>query len=46
MYSVYSIEKEQAEKILKTEENFLNDVKAKEIKPAKLSETVSLYWHC
>jgi ATP-dependent DNA helicase RecG len=43
MYSVYSIEKEQAEKILKTEENFLNDVKAKEIKPAKLSETVSAF---
>lgn len=43
MYRVYDIETEQAEKILNVQENFLNDVKAKEIKPAKLSETVSAF---
>ena len=43
MYPVYKIDKDQAEKILGLEENYLNDVKAKEIKPAKLSETVSAF---
>lgn len=43
MYTVYDINKEQAENIINIEENFLNDVKAKEIKPAKLSETVSAF---
>lgn len=43
MYPVYEIDREQAEKIINIEENYLNDVKAKEIKPAKLSETVSAF---
>lgn len=43
MYPVYEIDEEQAQKILHVEENFLNDVKAKDIKPAKLSETVSAF---
>lgn len=43
MYPVYKIDRDQAEKIVNVEENFLNDVKAKEIKPAKLSETVSAF---
>ncbi|WP_423813180.1 ATP-binding protein [Psychrobacter sp. 219-2-C] len=43
MYPVYEISREQAIKIINIEENFLNDVKAKEIKPAKLSETVSAF---
>ncbi len=43
MYPVYDIDGEQAEKIINVEENYLNDVKAKEIKPAKLSETVSAF---
>lgn len=43
MYPVYKIDREQAEKIANVEENYLNDVKAKEIKPAKLSETVSAF---
>jgi len=43
MYPVYEIDNEQADKIINIEENYLNDVKAKEIKPAKLSETVSAF---
>lgn len=43
MYPVYTITEEQALKILNTPEDFLNDVKAKEIKPSKLSETVSAF---
>ncbi|MGS2744650.1 ATP-binding protein [Halomonas sp. LS-001] len=43
MYPVYEIDREQAEKIINVEEGFLNDVKAKEIKPAKLSETISAF---
>lgn len=43
MYPVYEIDREQAEQIINVEEGFLNDVKAKEIKPAKLSETVSAF---
>lgn len=43
MYPVYDISDEQAQSIMLVQENFLNDVKAKEIKPAKLSETVSAF---
>ena len=43
MYSVYEIDNAQAERIINLEENYLNDLKAKEIKPAKLSETVSAF---
>lgn len=43
MYPVYKIDTDQAIKIINVEESFLNDVKAKEIKPAKLSETVSAF---
>jgi ATP-dependent DNA helicase RecG len=43
MYPLYSIDKEQAEKIISVEENYLNDVKSKEIKPSKLSEAVSAF---
>lgn len=43
MYPVYEIDESQAQNILSIQENFLNDVKAKEIKPAKLSETVSAF---
>lgn len=43
MYPVYEISAEQAENVIHVQENFLNDVKAKEIKPAKLSETVSAF---
>ena len=43
MYPVYEIEKDQAINIINSEENYLSDVKAKEIKPAKLSETVSAF---
>lgn len=43
MYPVYEIDREQAEKIINIEENYLNDVKAKGIKPAKLSETISAF---
>ena len=43
MYPVYEIANEQAQKIINIEENFLNDIKAKEIKGAKLSETVSAF---
>lgn len=43
MYPTYILDEEQAGKIIKIEENYLNDVKAKQIKPAKLSETVSAF---
>ncbi len=43
MYPVYEINNDQAQRVIQIEENFLNDVKAKEIKPAKLSETVSAF---
>ena len=43
MYPVYEISNEQANHIVQIEEDFLNDVKSKEIKPAKLSETVSAF---
>lgn len=43
MPAVYNISEAQARQILGIEENFLNDVKAKEIRPSKLSETVSAF---
>lgn len=43
MYPVYKISEEQAQKLLNLKEDFLNDVKAKEVKPSKLSETVSAF---
>lgn len=43
VYPVYQIDEEQAQKILHIEEDFLNDVKAKDIRPSKLSETVSAF---
>lgn len=43
MYPVYDIDERQFERVLGTQEDYLNDVKAKEIKPAKLSETVSAF---
>lgn len=43
MYPVYEIDDAQAQNILSVQENYLNDIKAKEIKPAKLSETVSAF---
>ena len=43
MYPTYKITDEQAASILATQENYLNDIKAKEIKPAKLSETISAF---
>jgi len=43
MYPVYKIDEGQAQKIIEIEENYLNDVKAKEIRPSKLSETVSAF---
>lgn len=43
MYPVYEIGRDQADQIINIEEGFLNDVKGKEIKPAKLSETVSAF---
>ena len=43
VYPVYDIDGKQAQKILMLQEDYLNDIKAKEIKPAKLSETVSAF---
>lgn len=43
MYEVYEIDDTQAAAILATQENYLNDIKAREIKPAKLSETISAF---
>ena len=43
MYPVYKIDNEQFDKMLNVPENYLNDVKGKEIGPAKLSETVSAF---
>lgn len=42
-YPVYKVDDEQAANIINIEESYLNDVKAIEIKPAKLSETVSAF---
>lgn len=43
MYPIYAINDAQAANILATQENYLNDIKAREIKSAKLSETVSAF---
>lgn len=43
MYPVYDINNEQVKNIMSVEEDFLNDIKAKKIKPARLSETVSAF---
>lgn len=43
MYPVYEIDSQQVRNIMSVQENFLNDIKAKEIGPAKLSETVSAF---
>ncbi|HEY5268767.1 MAG TPA: hypothetical protein VII97_00355 [Anaerolineales bacterium] len=43
MVPVYDINNEQDKNIMSVEEDFLNDIKAKEIKPARLSETVSAF---
>lgn len=43
MYPIYEIDDAQAAKIMATQENYLNDIKARDIKPAKLSETISAF---
>lgn len=43
MYPIYEVDDEQAAKIMATQENYLNDIKARDIKPAKLSETISAF---
>lgn len=43
MYQVYEIAEDQADHIINIEESYLIDVKAIEIKPSKLSETVSAF---
>jgi len=43
MYPIYEIEDTQAAKIMATQENHWNDIKALDIKPAKLSQTVSAF---
>ncbi|MEZ6995764.1 MULTISPECIES: ATP-binding protein [unclassified Aeromonas] len=43
MINAFEIDNNQAENIINIEEGYLTDVKAKEIKPAKLSETVSAF---
>lgn len=43
MIKTFEIDDNQAENIINIEEGYLTDVKAKEIKPAKLSETVSAF---
>lgn len=43
MYPVYEIDETQAARILLAQENYLNDIKARDIKPAKLSETISAF---
>lgn len=43
MYPIYEVDDAQAAKIMATQENYLNDIKAREIKPAKLSETISAF---
>lgn len=43
MYPTYEIDDEQFQHIMNVQENFLNDIKAKEIKPSKLSETISAF---
>lgn len=43
MYPVYEISDNQAALVMATQESYLNDIKAREIKPAKLSETISAF---
>lgn len=43
MYPTYAVDDDQANRIMATQENYLNDIKAREIKPAKLSETISAF---
>ena len=43
MYPIYEIDDAQAANIIAIQENYLNDIKAREIKPAKLSETISAF---
>ena len=43
MYPIYEIDDAQAANIMATQENYLNDIKAREIKPAKRSETISAF---
>lgn len=43
MYPIYEIDDAQAASIMATQEDYLNDIKARDIKPAKLSETISAF---
>lgn len=43
MYPIYEIDEAQAASIMATQENYLNDIKARDIKPSKLSETISAF---
>jgi len=43
MYSTYTISDEQVIRVMQVKEDYLNDVKSKEIKPSKLSETISAF---
>jgi ATP-dependent DNA helicase RecG len=43
MYPTYTVSDEQVIRVMQVKEDYLNDVKSKEIKPAKLSETVSAF---
>jgi ATP-dependent DNA helicase RecG len=43
MYPIYEIDDEQVANVMATQESYLNDIKAREIKPAKLSETISAF---
>lgn len=43
MYPAYEIDDVQAASIMATQENYLNDIKARDIKPSKLSETISAF---
>lgn len=43
MYPIYEIDDEQAARIIAIQENYLNDIKARDIRPSKLSETISAF---
>ncbi len=43
MNQIYEIDDAQVLSILATQEDYLNDIKAREIKPSKLSETISAF---
>lgn len=43
IYPIYELDDEQVAVIMATQENYLNDIKARDIKPAKLSETISAF---